>query len=122
MKQFTEENLTTSSRKSGWKIDKNQIRTHVKKVRFNDEELLFLNKMSAVLNISRAEYVRLCLLETLPKQVPELNMQAWVALSTLSSNLNQIAKKLNQGQAPEIAEIKHHLSKLRETLLGANNG
>ena len=52
--------------------------------------------------------------------IPEVNRQAWVELSRSASNLNQIAKKLNEGDQADIEQIRKELAAFRAALIGTD--
>ena len=58
-------------------------------------------------------------LDRLPPMIPAVNQQAWVALSRSASNLNQIAKKLNEGDQADFEEVREVLAAFRAALIGA---
>lgn len=96
--------------------DGKNLRGHQVKVMLNDAELATLD--SARGRISRAKTFRFLLLSKMPAPVPALNAQAWTQLSKAAANLNQIARRLNFGDAPEIEEIHTALADFRSKLLG----
>ena len=101
------------------KILESEYRFYNLKVRLNFEELEILDIIKS--RYSRAEAVRYLIMSNIPSTVPSINQAAWVELSKSASNLNQIAYKLNSGDAPEIAEIRQTLETFRASLLGVKN-
>jgi len=105
-------------------------RTHSVSSRFNTAELTRLDTQRAAIQMQRGEYLRTAALQNLPPTIPELNREAWIELSRTSSNLNQIARHLNQFQygvldedlttrlSKELKECAHLLMLLRNELIG----
>jgi len=91
-------------------------RTHCITTRMNDEELEELKRRKG--NIPYGVYVRQVLLGKPPKQVPEVNRQAYAETARWASALNQIARKLNMGEDVDITEIRRVLNAFRQKLLG----
>ncbi len=52
--------------------------------------------------MTRGEWIRTAALKRPPKIIPTVNREAWLALSKLAGNLNQIAKAVNQGLVSDI--------------------
>jgi Bacterial mobilisation protein (MobC) len=94
-------------------------RGHTVSVRLNAGELAQVNTQRAKVKMQRGEYLRTAALHHLPPSIPELNQTAWIELSRIGSNLNQIAHRLNAGDALPIAEVQAVLSELRRALIGA---
>ena len=101
------------------KILESEYRFYNLKVRLNFEELEILDIIKGM--YSRAEAVRFLIMSDIPATVPAINQTAWLELSKAAGNLNQIAYRLNSGDAPEIAEIRHSLEVFRAGLLGVKN-
>jgi len=91
-------------------------RTHCITTRMNDEELEELKRRKG--NIPYGVYIRQVLLGKPPKQVPEVNRQAYAETARWASALNQIARKLNMGEDVDITEIRRVLNAFRQKLLG----
>lgn len=100
-------------------LAENERRGHTVSVRLNVEELAQVDERRATLNMQRGEYLRTAALYALPPVIPELNKTAWVELSRVGGNLNQIAHRLNAGDALPIEEIRAALGELRRALIGA---
>ena len=83
---------------------------------FSNDELSLLDFRRG--NMPRAACLRHAALNTLPPIIPTLNRDAWAALARSASNLNQIAKRLNAGDAP-LDEIRNTLAEFRSVLIGA---
>lgn len=81
-----------------------------------------------------SQYMRACALgklgtAKLRKTVPELSREAWIELSRPLSNLNQLAHRVNSGEAVDSVEIvakiedcRKMIVALRSQLLGADDG
>ena len=59
----------------------------------------------------------------LPRQVPPVNAEAWVALAPVLSNLNQLAHHANEGRIPAdvlpvLEDVRRQVVALRASLLG----
>ena len=69
--------------------------------------------------IQRGTYLRLILMDTVPPYIPAINRQAYVELSRLGSNLNQIMRAFNTiGSSPEyMTDIQSLLAELRLSLI-----
>lgn len=93
-------------------------RDHCVSVRMNSGELAKLDIDRG--KTPRGEWLRLaweCALP--PAPAPELNREAWVELSRAASNLNQLAKRLNEGGEADAQEILAELAAFRASLIGA---
>lgn len=77
-----------------------------------------IEKRAAAIHLRPAAYLREAALSRLPPVIPELNKTAWVELSRIGGNLNQIAHQLNAGDSLPIAEIQQALGELRRALIG----
>ena len=64
--------------------------------------------------IQRGTYLRLILTDTVPPYIPAINRQAYVELSRLGSNLNQVVRTFNTiGSSPAyMADIQRLLTEL----------
>ena len=69
--------------------------------------------------VQRGTYLRLILTDTVPPYIPAINRQAYVELSRLGSNLNQIVRAFNTvGSSPKyMADIQSLLTELRLSLI-----
>ena len=94
-----------------------QLRTHCVSVRLSTAELEQLDQRRGPLQ--RGEWLRVAALDVLPPTIPELNRDAWEALSRSASNLNQLAYRLNTGDVPELGEVLAELRAFRSALIGA---
>lgn len=103
-------------------LAQNERRGHTVSVRLNAEELAQVDERRAKINMQRGEYLRTAALYVLPPFIPELNKTAWVELSRIGGNLNQISHRLNAGDALPIEEIRAVLGELRRALIGVKLG
>lgn len=68
--------------------------------------------------MSRAAYLRAAALHRPPPTVPEVNREQWAELARTAANLNQIAHRLNAGDALPLAEVRAALEAFRRSLIG----
>ena len=90
--------------------------------RFNSDEVAKLDFLRGPFRFSRAKFMRTRAIEgRLPRivKIPELNAEAWAALSRSASNLNQIAHRLNMNMSVDIEEIMAGLCEFRRRRVGA---
>ena len=113
---MTKLNLNRKSRRGHPKLDNDDVRDKCISVRLNKEELIMLNSRRG--NLKQGEFLRMAAIDQLPKIVPELNKEAWVELSRVASNLNQIAHKLNMGEYVDAVEIRLIFAQFREKIIG----
>ena len=100
-------------------LDAADKRGHTVSVRLNDAELAQLDSQRGTVQMQRGEYLRAAALHRLPPTLPELNREAWAALARTAANLNQIAHRLNAGDALPLTEVREALDALRSDLIGA---
>lgn len=91
-------------------------RNHCVSVRVNVDELAALDERRG--QFARGEYMRFAFFSSLPPSIPELNRDAWVELSRAASNLNQLAKYVNEGGDLDPEIILECLADFRSTLIG----
>lgn len=103
---------STAGRK---KLDDSERRDVSVSCRLTNGEIKELDKKRGTMR--RGEYLRLAAFKKAPKPVPELNREAWADLARVGGNLNQIAKRLNEGDAANIEDIRKTLNELRTALL-----
>lgn len=76
-------------------------------------------------SVTRGEWLRRAALSAPPRIVPELNQQAWLELSRLAANLNQLSRAVNEGRLErplvDLAELRQQVQKLRQQLLGVED-
>ncbi|KFX20080.1 hypothetical protein [Pectobacterium betavasculorum] len=100
------------------------LRTHCISVRLNEKELYILNSQRKI--YSKGEWLRMAFLHKLPFIIPEINIEAWRALSDISQKLNRIAahidgkSKESQLTHTELFAVKRQLEELRQNLLSAD--
>lgn len=99
------------------RIEADEVRRFVVKVRFNPAELAVLDTARG--RFSRAEVLRFLLLNKMPPAVPPINRDAWIDLARTSANLNQIAHHLNAGESVDVVQVLAALQSFRDTLIGA---
>lgn len=97
-------------------IDPADRREHCVSVRLNPAELAMLDTIRG--SIQRGKMLRVMAFGNPPPVVPELNRQAWVELSRSASNLNQLAKRLNEGDQADVSEVRSMLADFRFALIG----
>jgi hypothetical protein len=90
-------------------------------VRLNAAELLMLDERRAGLRMQRGEYLRSAALHRLPPTIPEVNREAWSTLARTAANLNQIAHRLNAGDALPLDEVRAALDAFRRDLIGVKH-
>lgn len=95
-------------------------RNHCVSVRMNADELAALDSRRG--HYARGEYMRLAFFDALPPIIPELNREAWAELARAASNLNQLAKAYNEGDALDPDNLREHLAAFRDALIGAGGG
>lgn len=98
------------------------LRRHCVSVRLNDDELAQLDDRRALVNMQRGEYLRTVSFSQLPPTIPAINRTAYLELTRIGANLNQLAKRANSGDLPELDNLRGQLDALRLTLIGAEEG
>lgn len=105
-------------------ISKNLLRTYCVSVRLNKDELQLLNARRG--EKSKGEWLRMASLQKLPPVIPEINTEAWKAISDISQKLNRIAthidSKSNDSKLThtELFAVNRQLAELRQNLLSAD--
>ena len=103
--------------------DEEEIKDIRVTARFNKQEYEKLVKGKPE-KMSNSEWLRhKAITRKLPRQIPEVNRQLWGELAKAVGNLNQLAKKINQGVSSEISkeeiqETKELVQALRQDLIG----
>jgi len=97
------------------KLDSDVKRNVTVSMRANDSELSILDDRRG--KMQRGAYLRMLLLGTEPKQVPEVNIECWQELSRSASNINQIAIKLNVNDDVDLDEVREALADFRMKLI-----
>lgn len=105
-----------------------ELRVHSVSCRLTDDELAALDERRG--EVSRGEWLRLAALSKPPRIVPTLNATAWSELSRTASNLNQLAKALNEGRwavddrraaIKSLTALSQQLASVRAALLGQDD-
>lgn len=99
-------------------LDAADKRRHSVSVRLNDAELARLDALREPVRMQRGEYLRAAALHRLPPSIPAVNRQAWAELARTAANLNQLAHRLNAGDALPLAEVRAALDAFRRDLIG----
>jgi len=97
------------------KAEHKELRSHCVSSRFSPSELAMLDRRRE--KIPRGEYVRRCVFGAPPVPIPQPNAEKYAELSHAAGNLNQIARKLNQG-AFDIEATIEELATFRMKLIG----
>lgn len=105
-------------------ISENLLRTYCVSVRLNKDELQLLNARRG--EKSKGEWLRMASLKKLPPVIPEINTEAWKAISDISQKLNRIATHIDSKSKDsklthtELFAVKRQLAELRQNLLSAD--
>ncbi|MHA3510248.1 hypothetical protein ACX1G9_02710 [Yersinia enterocolitica] len=97
------------------------LRSYCVSVRLNIEELQILEVKRGP--YKKGEWLRMASLQKLPPVIPEINTEAWKAISDISQKLNRIAthidskSKDSQLTHTELFAVKRQLEELRTNLL-----
>lgn len=83
------------------------------------DELAEIQRRAARVGMQPTAFLREAALGRLPRAVPELNREAWEALSRAASNLNQLARQMNFGEVLDLEEVLEELRQFRASLYGA---
>lgn len=102
-------------------LDAADKRRHSVSVRLNDAELARLDALRETVRMQRGEYLRAAALHRLPPSIPAVNRRAWAELARTAANLNQLARRLNAGEALELAEVRAAVDDLRRRLIGVGH-
>jgi len=100
------------------------LRIHCVSVRLNNSELNILDQERK--QHAKGEWLRMCLLNTQPPVVPEINRAAWKMFSEINHRLNEIVNHLNAKQScdpltkTELFAVKRQITELRSRLLTAD--
>lgn len=117
--------MSTENKKRG-PIPKppDEIRSKRFSIRLTDTEFEEIKTRAGTENPKQiADYIRKCSLnKKLPNKIPEINRDAWVALSRSASNINQIAKRVNRNEYVSEMEVMGELEGFRLLLIGMNRG
>lgn len=102
-------------------LDAADKRRHSVSVRLNDAELARLDALRETVRMQRGEYLRAAALHRLPPSIPAVNRRAWAELARTAANLNQLAHRLNAGEALALAEVRAAVEELRRRLIGVGH-
>jgi small-conductance mechanosensitive channel len=92
------------------------------------EDLLKIKALANTAGLSESAFMRQAALTGKiqpPLVIPQINESQWRELARLAANLNQIAARLNSGEAPDaelpalLQEIRRILAEIRAALIGA---
>lgn len=95
-------------------------RQHAVTCRLTDAEQAHVDGLRGA--ITRGEWIRRSALSAVPNIVPALNREAWLELSRVGSNLNQIARVLNSDPVIAPATIEALAQSLKEFRLALIGG
>lgn len=91
-----------------------ELRTRSVNARLNDAEWQQLEERRALVKMQRGEYLRAAAFAQLPPTIPAINLDAYLELTRIGTNLNQIAKRLNAaGHLLELDDLHGQLDALR---------
>jgi len=101
-------------------------RSHHVGVYFSDEDVLRVREDAAQVRLKPSQYLHSLALKKHLRPVPsipELNVEAWLKLAPLASNLNQMIVSLNERQDVQInqdllEQLRDELQSFRQQLLG----
>ncbi|WP_414826334.1 hypothetical protein [Yersinia enterocolitica] len=100
------------------------LRSYCVSVRLNIEELHILEVKRGP--YKKGEWLRMASLQKLPPVIPEINTEAWKAISDISQKLNRIATHIDSKSKDstlthtELFAVKRQLAELRQNLLSAD--
>ena len=97
------------------KAEHKELRSHCVSSRFAPSELATLDERRG--KIPRGEYVRRCTFGTPPVPIPQPNVERYAELARAAGNLNQIARKVNEGKF-DFDEVIRDLAVFRMKLIG----
>lgn len=87
------EDIVLNSASSTFPLPKAEdLRIHCVSVRLKVSELHRLNELRGI--TPKGEWLRMCLLNTLPVIVPEINRNAWIKLGHISQSLDKLVNHL----------------------------
>jgi hypothetical protein len=83
----------------------------------NKDELALLDNRRG--KYTRGEYLRRSFLRSLPRSPPpEINREAWLALSKVAGNIATIATAMRTGEYIPLDQIKAEIEAFRRELIG----
>lgn len=117
--------LSRLSKRGPTPLDPLQKRDHCVSVRLNSDELFTLDAQRAQVQMQRGEYLRAAALHQLPPTVPAINREAWVELSRVGGNLNQLMRFINSNEFDlqnfDIELVKADLGALRNAIINVGD-
>lgn len=105
-----------------------EARVHGVSCRLTHDELAELDRRRG--KVRRGEWLRLAALSAPPRIVPEVNKVAWADLAKASSNLNQLARAVNEGRLTTsdavaasalLLSMRASIEAVRASLIGDDN-
>ena len=103
-----------------------EVRSRVVPIRFTPTEFLRLQEVSSNVQISVSECVRRAAFgrKLPPPPVPSINREAYVELSRIGNNLNQMVKRIHTGEVkivnlPLVYQLQEEVKKVGLLFLGA---
>jgi len=105
-----------------------EARVHGVSCRLTHDELAELDRRRG--KVRRGEWLRLAALSAPPRIVPEVNKVAWADLAKASSNLNQLARAVNEGRLTTsdavgasalLLSMRASIESVRASLIGDDN-
>ncbi len=93
---------------------------HCVSVRFSAEELAKIDALRG--KIPRGTWCRRAILGKPIAVPPEPNREKYAESARWAANLSQIARHLNQGEIPDLIEVRRELYLFRRSLLGLGRG
>ncbi len=100
---------------------KQELREHCVSVRLNSKELRELDRRRG--KVQKGVFLRrLFLGKKEPAQIPQPNREAYSETARWASALNQIARRLNEGEDVDIESTRATLAEFRRALLGLVKG
>ncbi|EED9438094.1 TPA_asm: ATP-binding protein [Salmonella enterica subsp. enterica serovar Abortusovis] len=113
---MSNDDITRVSKRGKFHTDKlpeNEIRHHYISVRLNEEELIILDSKRG--QYKKGEWLRMASLNKLPPVLPEINLEAWIKLGSLSQDLNYLLNHLDK-KSPDSELTRTELFALRRQI------
>lgn len=111
---------------AGPTLPPDQLRRHSVNSRYSEAEHARLVQLANQARMKLGEFQRVATLNTVPVviRIPELNQSAWVELSRLAANLNQIVRLVHDGKlqgvdAVDVSSLSNQVAELRRSLIGS---
>lgn len=107
------------SRRGPKKKADEELRKHLVACRLTDAEAEHVDQLRG--GMTRGEWVRTAALKRPPRVIPEINREAWVALSRSASNFNQALLLARRTETQDsLIALKDQLAEFRAALIGAD--